>query len=89
MTELMTYRKKPIVIEAFCLGVDEVPDWAWRRRNDDIIFVFGENPQLIIETLEGTMIAESGDYIIKGVKGEIYPCKPDIFIATYEALKHE
>lgn len=38
-------------------------------------------------TLEGTMIAEVGDYIIKGVRGEIYPCKPDIFEQTYEEVK--
>lgn len=39
-----------------------------------------------IKTLEGTMHADNGDYIIKGVKGEIYPCKPDIFEATYEKV---
>ena len=43
-----------------------------------------ENPVLKIETLEGVMDASIGDYIIKGVRGEFYPCKPDIFKATYE-----
>lgn len=42
---------------------------------------------LYINTLEGTMMANNGDYIIRGVKGEYYPCKPDIFEATYEAVK--
>lgn len=80
----MKYRKKPVVIEAFQLGVDTVPEWAWSRRNHDLQFVFGNNPQIIIDTLEGEMTAHAGDYIIKGIKDEIYPCKPDIFLATYE-----
>ncbi len=46
-----------------------------------------DNPILKIETLEGLMIAAKGDYIIKGVQGEFYPCKPDIFAETYEEAK--
>ena len=46
-----------------------------------------ENPVLKIETLEGTMEASEGDYIIKGVNGEFYPCKPDIFEKTYELVE--
>lgn len=45
------------------------------------------NPLLKIETLEGLMIATEGDYIIKGVQGEFYPCKPDIFAETYEKME--
>jgi hypothetical protein len=45
-----------------------------------------KDPYILIPTLEGTMEAQVGDYIIKGVKGEIYPCKPDIFEATYELV---
>lgn len=45
-----------------------------------------DNPYIPIETLEGTMKASVGDYIIKGIKGEIYPCKPDIFEATYDCV---
>lgn len=47
-----------------------------------------DNPVLKIETLEGLMEASKGDYIIKGVQGEFYPCKPDIFAETYEELEY-
>ena len=82
------YRKKPVVIEAHQWNPRErptaLPDWLW-----DAIGMtpelFNENDGSIgIRTLEGTMIANPGDWIIKGVKGELYPCKPDIFAATYE-----
>ena len=87
----MQYRKKPIVIEAFRLG-DEWPDW-WAdavsasqatTHNDDGRWSGGPD-WAEIQTLEGTMRANRGDWIIRGIKGEIYPCKPDIFEATYEA----
>ena len=79
----MNYRKKPVVIEAM-----EFDGW-----NHDKVADFcaptpvsiGKNPQtLIIPTLEGDHMANKGDWIIKGIKGEFYPCKPDIFAATYE-----
>ena len=57
------YRKKPIIIEAYCT-----------------------DKELKIDTLEGTMKADVGDYIITGVNGEIYPCKPDIFKKSYELV---
>lgn len=81
------YRKKPVVIEAFRLGYDSEPEWA---RDDYRLHyvVVGDDrviSHVLIETLEGTMRAEYGDYIIKGVKGELYPCKPDIFEETYES----
>ena len=44
---------------------------------------------LLIQTLEGEMIASKGDYIIKGIKGEIYPCKPDIFKDTYDLVEDD
>lgn len=79
----MKYRKKPVVIEAH----------VWNGVNSDQIckFIEGRNVTidkhgLHIHTLEGTMKANVGDYIIKGVKGEFYPCKPDIFYATYEEV---
>jgi hypothetical protein len=82
----MKFRKKPVVIEAFRLGYDPVPDWASNRLGivyhtdpSDAAIHFAEIP-----TLEGTMRANLGDWIIHGVKGERYPCKPDIFEATYE-----
>jgi hypothetical protein len=85
----MKFRKKPVVIEAFCLGFDDIPNWFMDKvsTNEIIIHDLG-NPAgwCNIQTLEGLMRGGVGDYIIRGVKGEIYPCKPDIFIATYEPV---
>lgn len=81
------WRKKPIVISAFRLGLDPWPDWAWRKVTTNDIVIEGERNYLNcaqIKTLEGWMLACRGDYIIQGIKGEVYPCKPDIFAATYE-----
>lgn len=75
------FRKKPVVVEAFKWQTDVVPDW-WRARGDIKINV--QTGSAFIPTLEGTHEARVGDYIIQGVQGEIYPCKPDIFEATYE-----
>lgn len=81
----MKYRKKPVVIEAI--------QYDGTNRNDILIKLglnsIGEDflsRDLFIETLEGDMKASKGDYIIKGVKGEFYPCKPDIFEMTYEQV---
>ncbi len=84
------YRKKPVVIEAVCLGVDPyLPDWFMDKLSANEIVIHGPDYGPIthadIHTLEGTMHAEQGDYIIQGVKGEVYPCKSYIFEATYEA----
>lgn len=76
------FRKKPVVIDAFQWTIDEVPLW-WKAPGLDVQ-VETATGVAIIPTLEGRMRANPGDYIIKGVKGEIYPCKPDIFEATYE-----
>ena len=84
----MKYRKKPVVIEAVQLVegcIDEmakfvpqyIMDWGYRERDDY---------WATIKTLEGTMTVEHGDYIIKGVEGEFYPCKPGIFAKTYEKV---
>lgn len=88
------YRKKPIVIEAFQWTGDEHqiedPEWACDAIRDGRI-TMGQvgTPEvfLCISTLEGQMAAERGDWIIQGVKGEIYPCKPDIFEMTYELVQ--
>ena len=90
----MKYMKKPVTIEAFQLNdrglISE--DWFWDAvsRNDIIIHDFwkwNDGPAWCeIKTLEGIMVAKAGDYIIKGVKDEIYPCKPDIFEETYEVV---
>jgi len=89
------YRKKPVVIEAFKYGIDYRPDWFNDKvTTNEIITFVGynlKNPEEYyceIKTLEGVMRGNCGDYIIKGVKGEIYPCKPDIFEATYEIVNN-
>jgi len=79
----LMYRKKPVVIEAIKLSNDNV-DEVLRFCSNSYIGGMGNN--LIIETLEGSMVANFGDYIIKGIKGEFYPCKPDIFESTYEKI---
>lgn len=95
----MKFRKKPVVIEAFQFsrrnnGPVGQPDWFHDAvtRNDVILQntgKWGDTTQPAyceIKTLEGTMRADEGDWIIRGIKGEIYPCKSDIFAATYEAV---
>ena len=74
------YRKKPIVIEAIRWTGDNILDFSgWLK------CLFSLSGKIMkINTLEGVMIASPGDYIIKGVKGEFYPCKPDVFEDTYE-----
>lgn len=83
------YRKKPIVIEAVQYDGDnefDIKDWAQGVITSP--FTYGKNPpNLEIKTLEGVMQANVGDWIIKGVKGEFYPCKPDVFAATYEPVE--
>lgn len=73
----MKYRKKPVVIEAIQWNGDNFGEVAMFCKKIKVAYTH-------IETLEGDMLASKGDYIIKGVKGEFYPCKPDIFEATYE-----
>ena len=85
----MKYRKKPVVIEAFCLGIDNIPDWFMDKVTTNDIILHGERHNLQsadIRTLEGVMTGSRGDFIIKGVRGEIYSCKPDIFLATYDLV---
>lgn len=97
----MKYKKKPVVIEAIQLKVDnfdEICEFMGEtpvpKHNPDYgIDEHGNtnNPYLgvYIETLEGKMLANCGDYIIKGVSGEFYPCKPDIFEKTYDIVEDE
>lgn len=82
------YRKKPVIIEAiqFVDDVDrilEIQDFAGQE-TIRVDYKDKNNPTLKIDTLEGVMTASVGDYIIKGVQGEFYSCKPDIFEKTYE-----
>ena len=97
------FRKKPVVIEAFQMTQErrgcnkDWPEWlnrAWNRRHTDAGAVFpSEFPNsdgtdlLIIVTLEGNHTVSWDDWIIRGVKGELYPCKPDIFEATYDRVE--
>ena len=86
------YRKKPVVIEAFKLGVDYIPDWFIDAVTANEVVLHGTSSGFYhaadtnadIHTLEGWHHANYGDYIIRGVKGELYPCKADIFDMTYE-----
>jgi len=86
------FRKKPVVIEAFRLG-EEWPDWWADAVSAEYVVTHNRDGRYsggpdfaIITTLEGPMRAENGDWIIQGVKGEIYPCKSDIFQLTYEPV---
>lgn len=92
----MKYRKRPIVIDAFRWTDDREqtePEWFATAMKKDDVWV-GRHLQdgksvrcLRIKTLEGTMTASIGDYIIRGVDGELYACRPDIFKKTYERVK--
>lgn len=85
----MKYIKKPIEVEAFRLGFDEVPEWF--TNHTDIVY-FNQIEGIVfctIRTLKGDMHGSNGDYIIKGICGEIYPCKANIFESTYEPVKGE
>lgn len=93
------FRKKPVVVEAFQMTKErrmensEWPEWlnhAWNKDYDIPGSLFRQRidadlpDPLAIRTLEGVHIVQWGDWIIRGIKGELYPCKPDIFAATYE-----
>lgn len=78
------FQKKPLEIEAI----------LWTGENDDEVRDFTgmpmatlHNKSMAIVTLEGTLWAEAGDFIIRGIKGELYPCKPDIFAETYQEVR--
>ena len=92
----MKYRKKPVVIEA--VQIDKrmditSPDWWAQAIQQNKVILHGmgkltrDEPWVEISTLEGTMRGDRGDWIIRGVQGELYPCKPDIFEMTYEVAE--
>lgn len=86
----MKYRKKPVVIEAWQFTNENKNSLLSELREQQANIYpthEGVNPVMKIPTLEGEMTASVGDYIIKGVNGEFYPCKPDIFEKTYEAVE--
>lgn len=92
------YRKKPVEIEAWHASQLH---WAAGNKWSDLpkqiveaydrgeVLFFNHPRRIEIKTLEGWMTASAGDLVICGVKGELYPCKPDIFAATYEVVDHE
>lgn len=90
------YRKKPVVVEAIQWtgsNLEEIRNFVGSDLIEEYVELFDIKRTLkemlvdiAIDTLEGTMRVDYGDYIIKGVKGELYPCKPDIFLKTYEEV---
>lgn len=85
----MKYRKKPVEIEAIQLTEDNTCEVLTFCNSHNDIVASNDNGTVSIRTLEGTMVANVGDYVIRGVKGEYYPCKPDIFEATYDKVEDE
>ena len=97
----MKYRKIPVTIEAFQLRANEaVPDWFLDAFEHNLVSDFftpnfpntNSKPDFIgcrIHTPEGIVTASPGDYIIRGVNGELYPCKPNIFAKTYEPIEED
>lgn len=87
--DLMKFRKKPVEIEAIKyqaeFGNNRIMNWLSQNGANIKDWLFHDD-EIIIPTLEGKMKVSPGDWIIKGVKGEFYPCKPDIFELTYEAI---
>ena len=89
----MKFRKKPVVIEAMQFtDLDSyLKIFEWMKACGDTHALAKEvrysTPIMLLQTLEGTMAANPGDWIIRGVKGEFYPCKPDIFESTYERVE--
>lgn len=90
MASINRYRKKPVVIEAFQYKGNgnfedaALPEWLWEAFESEILKPTNGRDPLRVTTLEGDVVVAPGDYIIRGVKGELYPCKADIFEATYE-----
>jgi len=84
MTVILSVRKKPVEVGAVRFtgrNQDEIREWC-----PAVFYTYRNLDAIGIETLEGDMIANAGDYIIKGVNGEFYPCKPDIFQKTYDVI---
>jgi hypothetical protein len=91
---MSTYIKKPIPIEAYRFRKNydsllEEPEWIIEAIKDHKVWFYKEDDKPVkmrIQTLEGIMTANLGDYIIQGVRGELYACKPDIFEETYDKV---
>lgn len=90
----MKYRKKPVVVEAMQWNGNNLYECLCfmncdKKQPEPYNISHNAKNEIAIQTLEGTMIASVGDYIIRGVNGELYPCKPDIFEKTYEVVEDE
>ncbi|WP_339188375.1 hypothetical protein MKX33_00635 [Paenibacillus sp. FSL R5-0490] len=93
---MLRFRKRPVEVEAFRMGIDPRPDWFNDKVTTNEIIGYRVEDEVDngpfeftrtyceIKTLEGIMRGDYGDYIILGVAGEVYPCKPDIFEQTYD-----
>lgn len=87
---MVKYRKKPVVVDAIQwtgMNFEALADLVGESKDGRKVTYDESDMSLKIHTLEGVMKANVGDYIIKGVKGEFYPCKPDIFKKTYEPVE--
>lgn len=88
---MSSFRKKPVVVEAWRIPLNPEltgsapPAWLMAALLSRSVIAFPHTRAVHIMTLEGVMVANPGDWIIQGVKGELYSCKADIFDATYEA----
>lgn len=87
------YRKKPVVIEAVQVtkemrnNLGPFPEWALPHLIAGSTEKIENSEWIQVKTLEGNLNVSDGDYLIRGVKGEVYPCKPDIFEQTYELVE--
>lgn len=90
------FRKKPVVIEAVQI-TDQLfnepeswPDWlvkAWNTPFEEVGSFYSVAGSLEVSTLEGSLVVSRGDYLVRGTRGELYPCKPDIFEAIHEPVE--
>lgn len=91
MSVFKKYRKRPVIIEAVQLTPDNIKEVCEWSGSSPYVMTNDQNPWgrrgtvgIVVDTLEGKMVGSFDDWIIKGVKGEFYPCKPDVFEVTYE-----
>lgn len=86
---IKSYRKKPVIISAVLFNGHNWKECMSFMAGEHLLFpnMVEKRDHIMIKTLEGDMRCDIGDYLIKGIKGEFYPCKPDIFEASYEEVK--
>lgn len=87
----MRFRKKPVEIDAILIDElfrDDISEWPeWVRASFDVGAIYFNDRTIWISTPEGSMLGQRTDWLIRGIRGELYPCKPDIFEASYEAVE--